>query len=174
MRQALYEQIVQVRSRSRHGRSRGKANRKQQSQVKWERGQTCLLVDVLPADPVPSPASVSIPPKPRHVSEGGMRALAAITGREIASEGAAMTPEYRDLFSIPEGAVIGQGTEGTSSDEPDPSPDPKSVQQVAVAVPETGQHPDPNTDPNTDPGPNTDLDPGNIPDTHVYEGVRVQ
>ena len=38
MRQAMYEQIMQVRSRSRHGRSRGKANRKQQSQDKWERG----------------------------------------------------------------------------------------------------------------------------------------
>ena len=79
MRQALHEQIMQVRSRNRHGRSRGKADRKQQSQVKWERGQTCLLADVLPA---PSPASVFIPPKPRQVSEGGMRALAAITGMQ--------------------------------------------------------------------------------------------
>ena len=109
MRQALYEQIMQVRSRNRHGRSRGKANRKQQSQVKWERGQACLLADVLPADPVPSPTSVLIPPKPRRVSEGCMRALAAITGREIASEVAGMAPVSRHLYGIPEGAAIGQG-----------------------------------------------------------------
>ena len=46
-----------------------------------------MLADVLLADPVPSPDSVFTPPKPRQVSEGRMGALAAITGREIASEG---------------------------------------------------------------------------------------
>ena len=46
--------------------------------------------------------------------------------------------------------MIGQGLEDASSDGSDPSPDPTSVQQVAEAVQETGQHPDPDTNPNTE------------------------